>query len=99
MRRGQQHPSAVCCYCSSIQATCRDAARRSAPAVCFRTRFDRHPHVYRPLYPDATALALIVDDSDEELIEKLSSRRKEKLVQERSVERDFARTEGFVNKV
>ena len=55
--------------------------------------------MYRPLYPDATALALIVDDSDEELIEKLSSRRKEKLVQERSVERDFARNEGFVNKV
>lgn len=44
-------------------------------------------------------MALIVDDSDEELIEKLASRRKEKLAQERSVERDFARTEGFVNKV
>ncbi len=40
-----------------------------------------------------------MDDSDEELIEKLASRRKEKLAQEKSVERDFARTEGFVNKV
>jgi hypothetical protein len=50
------------------------------------------------LFSAASALALIPDDDDEDLIEKARANRKSRLANEKAAEKDFARSEGFVDR-
>lgn len=80
---------------SRAAVQCAAGPREEAPQASRREAILRLAGL-PALFAAAPALALIPNDADEELIQKLEASRKARLAAEKDVEKDFARKEGFV---
>jgi hypothetical protein len=91
-RRGRRHQTTVVCSCAQKNEIHVSIGRRGAVVGAGVMSLVQLMSVPMPAH------ALIPDDDDEDMIEKAKANRKKRLAGEKQAEKEFSRSEGFVDK-